>query len=105
MGGSQRIHDATPDASPPPANETVVAGGVGTEVIWQVTPWCAGSQHPEDTIEDTPVVHPWYAARLVRQHWPDGCPFVVGEFVAHEFEPSLSGLNHDPKAGLNGLSY
>jgi hypothetical protein len=28
---------------------------------------------------------------------------MVGEFVAHEFEPSLQGLNHSPGPGLNGL--
>src|SRR6516162_11288662 len=65
MGGGQRVHDAAPDASPSPANEAVVAGGVRTEVIGQVAPWCSGSQHPEDAIEDTPVVHPWHTARLV----------------------------------------
>jgi hypothetical protein len=31
-------------------------------------------KHPEDAIEDTPVVDPWQTARLVRQHRIDGCP-------------------------------
>jgi hypothetical protein len=101
MGGGQRVHDAAPNASPSPANEAVVAGGVRTEVIGQVAPWCSGSQHPEDAIEDAPVIHPWHAARLVRQHRLDGCPFVVGKFVAHDSSPRFRGLNHDPRAGLN----
>src|ERR1043166_709400 len=100
MGGGQRLHDAAPNASPPPANEAVVASGVRTEVIGQVAPWCSGSQHPEGAIEDAPVVHPWHAARLVRQHRADGCPFVVGEFVTHDSSPRFRGLNHGPRAGL-----
>src|SRR5579863_4335359 len=65
IGTGQRVHNFGPDASPPPTNEAIVAGGIRTEVIGQVAPWCSGSQHPEDANEDTPVVHPWHAARLV----------------------------------------
>ena len=89
---------------PSPANEAVVTSGVRTEVVRQVAPWRSGSQHPEDAIEDAPVVDPWHATRLVWQHRPDGCPFVDGEFVAHDSSPHFRGLNHDPKAGLNGPS-
>src|SRR5262245_47432714 len=92
MGGGQRVHDATPDASPSPANEAVVASGVRTEVIRQVAPWCSRTQDPEDAIENTPVVHPWHATRLIRQHRSDGCPFVVGEFVAHDSGPRFREL-------------
>src|ERR1700749_2573118 len=109
MGSGQRVHDPAPDASPSPANETVVAGGVRTEVIGQVAPWCSGSQHPEDAMEDTPVIHPWHPARLVRQHRPDGCPFVVGEFVAHDSGPSLWRLESRsegwPQLAFNPLPF
>jgi hypothetical protein len=54
------------------------------EVIWQVAPWCSGSQDPEDAIEDAPVVHPRHTTRLVRQHWLDDSPLLVSEFVAHD---------------------
>src|SRR6476646_1213313 len=101
MGGGQRVHDAAPDASPSPANEAVVAGGVRTEVIGQVAPWCSGSQHPEDAIEDTPVVHPRHATRLVRQHRFDGGPFIVGEFVAHDSRLRFGSLNHVPGDAIN----
>jgi hypothetical protein len=32
VGASQRIHDPAPNASPPPANEAIVAGGIGVLV-------------------------------------------------------------------------
>jgi hypothetical protein len=49
-----------------------------------------GSLHPEDAIEDTPVIHPWHAAWLVRQHRSDSHPFVVGKFIACDSGPSLT---------------
>src|SRR4051794_5409454 len=93
MGLRQRIHYAAPDTCPSPTDEAVVAGGVWAEVIGHVAPWCSGPQHPEDAIEDAPVVSPWHTARLIRQHRFDGCPFVVAEFVAHDSSPRFRGLN------------
>ena len=26
-------------------------------------------------VEATAIIHPWHAARLGRQHWPNGLPF------------------------------
>jgi hypothetical protein len=43
----------------------------------------------ENAIEDTSVVRPRNATRLVRQHRLDCNPFIVGEFVAHDSSPSL----------------
>ena len=40
------------------------------------------------------MVHPRNATRLVRQHRLDGNPFVIGKFVAHNFEPQFGSLNH-----------
>jgi hypothetical protein len=58
-------------------------------MIWQITPRCPGSKDPEDAVEDTSVVYPRNATRLVRQHRLDGKPFIVGEFVAHDSTPGL----------------
>src|SRR3954451_14807300 len=87
MGPRDRTHDRGPDTRPSPANETMVAGGVRTEVVRQVTPWRPGSQDPEDAIEDPAVIHSWHAARLAGQHRLDRGPFRVGEFVAHDSAP------------------
>jgi hypothetical protein len=66
-----------------PPDETVVAGGAWAIAIRQIAPWCAGSQHPADAVEDTSIVHTTHASRLVRQHRPYGRPFIIREFVAH----------------------
>jgi hypothetical protein len=58
MGSGERVYDPTPHASPPPANEAVVASGVGTERIRQIAPGCSRSQDPENAVENTTVVHP-----------------------------------------------
>src|SRR5262245_13124168 len=92
MRGGQRVHDPAPDASPTPANETVVAGGVWAKAVGQVAPGCSRSQDPENTVDNTTVVRPWHAARLVRQHRLDGRPLVVGEFIAHDSIPPFGGL-------------
>jgi hypothetical protein len=39
MTGGKRIHDVVADASLPPLNEAIVAGGARTIGRWQVAPW------------------------------------------------------------------
>jgi hypothetical protein len=82
MRSCQRVYDPAPNTGSTPADEAVVASGVWTKRFRQVAPRCARSQDPEDTIEDTAVIHAWYAARLVRQHRLDDSPLWVGEFVS-----------------------
>ena len=101
MSAGQCAHDLGPDARSSPANEAIVASGVRTEVVRQVAPGCPRSQDPEDAIEDTTVIHPRHAARLVRQHRLDGSPFIVGEFVAHDSALQVRGLNHGSAVRLN----
>ena len=84
MGASQCIHNPGPHARSTPANETIVTSGARAECMRQIAPWWSRSQHPEDAIEDTTVIDPWHAARLVRQHRLDGGLLIVGEFVAHD---------------------
>src|SRR5262245_35287773 len=85
----KRFHDPSPNARPSPANEAVVASSVWPESIGQITPRCSGSQHPKDAIQYTAVIRASHAARLVRQHWPDDSPLIVGEFIAHDSGSSL----------------
>jgi len=85
----QGVYDTASYAGPPPANEAIVAGGVWAEVDWKVAPRRSRSQDPKDAIENTAVIDPRHATRLVRQRWFDGSPFLVGEFVAHDSAPSV----------------
>jgi len=66
MGSGECVYDAAPDTSPPPADESVVAGGVWAERLRQVAPWRSRSQDPEDSVENSSVIHPWPAARFVQ---------------------------------------
>ena len=66
MGARQSFHNLGPHARSSPANEAIVAGRVRTEVVRQIAPWRSRSQNPEDAIEDTTIIHPRHAARLVR---------------------------------------
>src|SRR5271170_7808971 len=101
MRGSERSHDLSPDASPSPTNEAVVAGGVRAVAVREITPRRARPQDPKDAVQNTAVIQARIATRLVRQHWLDGGPFIVGEFVAHDLSPQLGGLNHGRSALLN----
>src|SRR4051812_10114938 len=58
-----------------------------------------GRDDPKDAVEHAPVIHTRDAARLVRQERPDGRPFVIGEFVAHDSRLRLVSLNHGRGAG------
>jgi hypothetical protein len=87
VGSGKRVYDAAPDTSAPPADETVIASRVRAKMIRQIAPRSPGSQDPEDAVEDTSVVYPRNATRLIRQHGLDGKPFIVGEFVAHDSSP------------------
>ena len=101
MGSGKRVYDAAPDASPPPTEDAIVACGIRTKHLRKITPWRSGAQDPEDAIEDTTVVHPRNATRLVRQHRLDGNPFKIGEFIAHNSSPQFGSLNHRGLARRN----
>src|SRR5215204_3423545 len=88
-GAGKCVDDAAPDTGSPPADETVIAGRVRAKMIRQIAPRCPRSQDPEDAVEDTSVVYPRNATRLIRQHRLDGSPFIIREFVAHDLSPSL----------------
>jgi hypothetical protein len=59
----------------------------------QIAPWCAGSQHPAEGVEDESIVHTRHASRHVRQHRPDGRPFIVREFVADHSRLQFGSFN------------
>ncbi len=101
MSRSKCVHDSAPHASPTPANEAIVASGIGAELLRQIAPRCTRSQDSKDAIEDTAVVHTRDIACFVRQHRLDGSPLVVGEFVAHDSRLRFGSLNHAPGDDIN----
>src|SRR5450759_76935 len=101
MTGGQPIHDLVPDASPPPTHEPIVTGGAGTKGLRQIAPWRTRTQDPKDAIEHATVIYTPNAARLVRQHWLDGGPFIIAEFVAHDSRLRFRRLNHVSGSAIN----
>ena len=94
MCGCQRVHDACPDACPPPTNEPIVAGGTRAIDVWKIAPGRARSQYPEDAIENAPIIHTGHAARLVREHHSNGAPFVVGKLITHDCRLRMRSRQH-----------
>jgi hypothetical protein len=84
MGGRQCVHGLGPHSGSSPTDEAIVAGSIRAEVARQVAPWRSRSQDPEDSVENSSVIHPWHAARLVGQRRLDSGPLIVAEFVAHD---------------------
>jgi hypothetical protein len=74
MGACQGVHDLGPHARSSPANETIVASRVRTEVERQVAPWRPRSQDPEDAIE---------ARRSFTRGTPRGLFGNIGLIAAH----------------------
>ena len=54
------------------------------------------SNTQKDAIEETVVIHTRRAARLVRQHRPDGSPLMIGEFIAHDLKFQVWELESGP---------
>src|SRR5262249_52572911 len=46
VSGSKRSHESAPYASPPPADEAIIAGGIWPEASGQVAQGCPGAQDP-----------------------------------------------------------
>src|SRR5213078_588876 len=54
------------------------------------------SRHGAPDVEHAEVICTRHAAGLVRQERLDGGPFVIGEFVAHDWRLRFGSLNHAP---------
>ena len=83
------VHQAIPDARLAPAIEAVVGRRVRPVTLGQIAPRRARAQHPEDAVENTPVVLRFGASPVGRQERLDSAPLEVGEIVAHD--PSSYG--------------
>lgn len=94
--------DTTPNACATPTHEAIVAGGVGTVSLRQITPRCSRSQNPENAVQDTPVILTRDVSRFARKDWCDQPPFGVREGVSHA-QGSYSELESHPHDRLQCL--
>ena len=84
------IHQAIPDACLAPAVEAIVGGCVRPVSLRQIAPRRARAQHPEDAVENTPVVLRFGASPVGRQERLDNAPLEVGQVVAHDPSSDVS---------------
>ena len=94
---SHRVHDPIPDTRVGPAVEAVIDGCAGAVFAGQVAPRHARAQHVENTIDDAPVIDPFYTSGLVWKNLFDGNPIPNRPCLTVPFcAPArwLSKLNH-----------
>lgn len=78
------IHQTVPDARFAPAVEPVVSSRIRPIPLGQIAPWRASAQHPEDAVEDLPVVQRLGTSAVHRQQRFDDTPLEVRQIVAHD---------------------
>src|SRR5690606_1832121 len=62
-----------------PADEAVVAGGVRTIALGNVSPGAAGAKPPQYPVDHPAIIHPRYAAWLVGKQRLDHRPLEIGQ--------------------------
>ena len=84
VGLDDGVHQTVPDAGLAPPIEAVVGGRVRAISFGQIPPRRTGTQNPEDTVENTPIVLWLHTAPVLRQQRLDDAPLEVCEIVAHD---------------------
>jgi len=68
------VHHAVPDAGHPPPIEAIVGRSIGPVSFGKIAPRCAGTQNPENTAENAPIVLGFHTSPVLRQKWLDDAP-------------------------------
>ena len=91
VGLRDGVHEPIPMAGLAPAVEAIVAGRVGAVALRQIAPRRARAQHPEDAVQNPPVVDPRHAPWLVRKKRLDDRPFKIRKVIAsaHDQAPTV----------------
>src|SRR5690625_4444656 len=82
VSGRNCFVNSVPDAQFPPPHEAVVAGRRRTIALGYVGPGRSRAQAPENPVQHLAIIHPWLAARLVRQQRLNDRPFKISDLVA-----------------------
>lgn len=91
------IHNPIPYARFGPATEAIVAGGVGAIAFRQIAPRRARSQHPENAIQHSPVIHPCNPTGLVRQQRGNHPPLKLGQMTTAHTRPPSGSMESGPR--------
>ena len=87
-----RVHQPIPDAGFAPAVEAIVDRRRWAVASRDIRPGRTRPKHPEDTVQDPPIIDPRHAARLVGKLRLDRRPLEIAEFVASHRQAPLSEL-------------
>lgn len=88
------IHQPIPDAGFSPAVEAVVDCRARPVTLRQVAPRRARAQHPENAVENPPIVDPRDAPRLVGKMRLDRLPLEIRQLIPGHGEAPSRSLNH-----------
>jgi hypothetical protein len=86
------IHQAIPDAYFAPAVEAIVGSRVRPVSLRQIAPRRARPQHPEDAVENPPIVLRLAASTALGQERHDDTPLQIRQVVAHDPSSDASQL-------------
>ena len=104
-GGGERVEHASPDAAAGPAHEPVIqrlARAVGRRCV---RPTAALPQHVDDPADQSPIVHAWNAADVLRQQGLEPRPLRVLSQNGSAISRSCLNRNREAHrfASLQGL--
>src|SRR5690606_1079286 len=107
VSGRNCFVNSVPDAQFPPPHEAVVAGRRRTIALGYVGPGRSRAQAPENPVQHLAIIHPWLAARLVRQQRLNDRPFKISDLVAastHHISPFEELESHHPEPRYQFMS-
>jgi hypothetical protein len=90
-----RRQQPIPDPGFAPSHEPVVACRIGTIAIRHTRPWRAGSEAPQDAVENLAVINTRHTANLVRQNAVGSRPIQSRSVRNDAFKPPKEALNQN----------
>jgi hypothetical protein len=88
------VHQSIPNAGLSPPVEATEGRGARPVALRQIRPRRPRPQHPENAVENPPIVNTRPAARLVRKMRFDRLPFPIAQLVAVHRPVPFGSLNH-----------
>ena len=88
-----RVHYRVPHTRLGPPTEPVVAGRVGPVAARKIRPRRAGTQNPEDAVQNPAIIDTRHTTRLLRQDRLDNRPLEIRHIVTGHGQSPLAMMN------------